>query len=246
MPLRGFLYFSSLYEAYLETHKLSIYGHSKVTIPTPHFIVFYNGTQKQPDEIELKLSDLFEQPPSFDEQPMLECRARVLNINLGHNQKLMENCRRLWEYSSFVARVNQNLSDGASLRQAIDEAIDYCVEQDILTDILTKSRSEVQKMILTEYDEKKVMKMFFRDGRQEGFEAGKNEGRISGRQEGELLKLIQLVRKKLSRQMTVCEIADMLEEDSAVITQIAEAIQRSPDKSDEDIYGEISETSKNE
>jgi hypothetical protein len=235
MPLRGFLYFSSLYEAYLETHKLNIYGHSRVTIPTPHFIVFYNGTQKQPDEIELKLSDLFEQPLRADEQPMLECRARVLNINLDHNQKLMQNCRRLWEYSVFVARVNQNISEGASLKQSIDEAIDYCIEQDILTDILTKSRSEVQKMLLTEYDEKKVMKMFFRDGRAEGLEAG----RKSGRKEGELLKLIQLARKMLKKQMTPAEIADMFDEDLNRIEQIAEAIQKSPKISDEEIYKNI-------
>jgi predicted transposase YdaD len=86
-------------------------------------------------------------------------------------------------------------------------------------------------MLLTEYDEKKVMKMFFRDGRAEGLEAG--------RAEGELMKLIHLVRKMLKKQMTPAEIADMFDEDLNRIEQISETIQKSPEISDEEIYRNI-------
>lgn len=48
MPLRGFLYFGSLYEKYLDTHGLTYHSKSLVKIPTPNYIVFYNGTDKRP------------------------------------------------------------------------------------------------------------------------------------------------------------------------------------------------------
>ena len=38
----------------------NIYGRRLVKIPTPHFVVFYNGEEEQPEVQELKLSDAFE------------------------------------------------------------------------------------------------------------------------------------------------------------------------------------------
>ena len=55
-------------------------------LPTPRYIVFYNGTQEEPDRIELRLSDSFIRK---EDEPCIECRALVLNINYGHNQELM-------------------------------------------------------------------------------------------------------------------------------------------------------------
>ena len=108
MPIRGLLYFARLYEAYIKKNKLDIYGHKMIDLPEPRYIVFYNGRSNQPDEKELKLSDAFH---SDNPNPVLECRARMININLGHNQELMEDCKRLWDYSYFIAEVNKLLTD---------------------------------------------------------------------------------------------------------------------------------------
>lgn len=67
----------------------------------------------------------------------------MLNINRGHNRDLMAKCRRLWEYSEFVAEVNGNLDGGMSLRSSVTKAMDTCISQDILADILRKNQSEV-------------------------------------------------------------------------------------------------------
>lgn len=42
-----------------------------------------------------------------DIEPCLECQVVMLNINYGHNQELMEKCRRLREYSKFVFIVRE-------------------------------------------------------------------------------------------------------------------------------------------
>lgn len=106
----------------------------------------------------------------------LECVCQVLNINRGHNRELMEKCRRLKEYSEFTSEIDDKINEGMSLSEAVGCAIDYCIEHDILKDILVRERAEVQKMLLTEYDEKKHFKMLLREGREEGIQEGREEG----------------------------------------------------------------------
>lgn len=58
MPIRGFLYFAHLYEKYIERHKLNIYGSKLLKLPTPQYIVFYNGAGMEKDEIKKERYDL--------------------------------------------------------------------------------------------------------------------------------------------------------------------------------------------
>ncbi len=179
MPVRGLSYFARLYESYISRNGLDIYGKTLVRLPRPQYIVFYNGRQNQPDELELKLSDAFEPETGNPEQetaaqPALECRVRVLNINPGHNEKLLQNCRRLLEYACFVETVNKNLDAGYRLEYALEQAIDDCIEKDILKDILIRSRSEVLHMLLTEYNAKKHLQHTFNEGLEQGRAEGRN------------------------------------------------------------------------
>ena len=164
MPIRGLLYFARLYEAYISTHKLNIYGHKLLPLPTPHYIVFYNGRESLPDRTTLKLSDAFIKNRDSDNFPSLECVATVLNINYGHNEATLKACKRLGDYSKFIQKVNEGLDNNLNLKDAIEFATSYCIENDILADILVKHRSEVMNMLLTEYDEKLHLKSVFEEG----------------------------------------------------------------------------------
>lgn len=168
MPIRGLIYFARLYEAYIKEMDYNVYGHKLVRLPTPQFIVFYNGRENQPDEQMLKLSDAFE--PEAQTEPMLECRARMLNINYGHNEKILDSCKRLHDYSYFIKEVNGWLDRGYELKEAVAAAINDCIEKNVLTDILLKCKSEVFNMLLTEYDEKTYTRHIRREGREEGRE----------------------------------------------------------------------------
>lgn len=139
----------------------------------------------------------------------------MLNINRGHNRELMEKCRRLWEYSEFVAEVNGNLERGMSLKEAAASAMDTCIRQNILTDILQKNQSEVFDMLLTEYDEKKHMKLLYR----EGYEKGEHTG---------FQNLLEMqVRRKLQRGKDAASIADELETEADIIEEIIRRIRNS-------------------
>ena len=170
MPLRGVFYFSRLYEGYVADNNLMIYHEKRVRLPKPKYIVFYNGTKNQPDSMELKLSDCFEN--TDNEAPCLECTATMLNINYGHNQELMKHCRRLEEYSIFVQCVREYIQSEPSVEDALEKAIDTCINQDVLADFLKKHRAEVTNMILTTYDKDLYEKTLKENAREEGLESG--------------------------------------------------------------------------
>ena len=186
MPLRGVFYFSRLYEGYVADNNLMIYHEKRVRLPKPKYIVFYNGTKNQPDSMELRLSDCFEN--TDNEAPCLECTVTMLNINYGHNQELMKHCRRLEEYSIFVQCVREYIQSESSVEDALEKAIDTCINQDVLADFLKKHRAEVTNMILTTYDkdlyEKTLKENAREEGREEGLMEGRARGRVEGREEG--------------------------------------------------------------
>ena len=177
LPLRGLLYFADLYRAHIEPVKRRLYSETPLLIPTPQYVVFYNGTKEQPERKELHLSDLFIQKGDF---PCLECTAVVLNINLGHNRELMEKCSTLKQYAQFVACVRDCVQKHKNYETGTEKAVDYCIENGILSELLLKNKSEVVNMILTEFDEE-----FLREeARDRGLAEGRAEGRTEGRAEG--------------------------------------------------------------
>ena len=149
-PLRGFFYFADLYKVKYFGKK--IYSTRLLKIPTPQYIVFYNGTTNMPDKKELRLSDAFQQPTT---QPDIEVVAHMLNINYGHNKELMERCQKLKEYAQFIDIIRHYLRENKqwSNEQAISKAIDDCIKNNILRDILQKERLRVMASILSEFDE---------------------------------------------------------------------------------------------
>lgn len=173
MPLRGFMYLGELYSKILNRNRARIYNKKLIKIPTPQYIVFYNGTTEYPECSKLRLSDAFINPTDNNE---FEFTATVYNINLGKNKELLDSCESLKGYSYFVEQVRIN-SLRMPLEQAVDEAVKDCIESDILRDVLSEERSAVMLEMLTTFDEKA-----YEEGlREEGFEKGRAEGRAEER-----------------------------------------------------------------
>lgn len=168
LPLRFLMCITDIYSAY--TKDMNIYGSKKVQIPLPSFVIFYNGVKSQPDRTEFLLSELFH--PTTD-QPALELKAVMLNINKWHNQELMNACHTLRDYSEYVARI-RTYSAEMPLTDAVEKAITECIHENILRDFLLKNRAEAKAMSIYEYDEEKTLRMF----REEGYEDGERNGKI--------------------------------------------------------------------
>lgn len=192
MPLRGFLYFAKMYESYLETHKLNRHQKSRISLPFPRYIVFYNGEKDVPEVFEMRLSDSFDKK---DEDPAVECIAKFININYGHNQELLNSCKRLHDYSYFVACVRDYLKQGNEQKTAVVKAVDECIEKGILEDVLLKHRAEVENMFLTTYDKKMHYEALREEGREMERANTERERQRAERAEAESAQL----RKEIAR-----------------------------------------------
>ena len=201
MPLRGLLYFAQQFEGLVSARREDLYGKRRIELPTPVYIVFYNGSDMHTDNVMLYLSDSF---TAGHGRGCIECTCEVLNINRGYNEALMDKCHRLWEYSELSSEIEGNIREGMSREEAVEAAIDTCIKKGILTDILLKEKAEVTHMLLTEYDEKRHLRNTFMEGKEEGREE----------------KLREQVQKKLSKGKSIPEIAEDLEEEVSVIEQI--------------------------
>ena len=90
MPMRGLLYFASVYNRHISSREINIYSSSPKEFPFPQHIVFYNRTKEEPDRKILKLSDLFRRPTGKKE-PCLEW------IPSGRIRREGKICRKQWK-----------------------------------------------------------------------------------------------------------------------------------------------------
>ena len=74
----------------LEQRNENILKYGLVKIPTPACIVLYNGMEKRPEVEILKLSNAFE---NQEVEPCLELFVKVLNINNGMNENVLNGCK---------------------------------------------------------------------------------------------------------------------------------------------------------
>ncbi|MGI6008495.1 MAG: hypothetical protein ACOX8E_13560 [Ruminococcus sp.] len=228
LPLRFLLYISDLYSDLVKDRNL--YGSRKVQIPPPRFLIFYNGEKEQPDVQVLKLSELFALP---EDHPALELEAVMLNINKGHNRKLMEACRSLRDYAEYTDRVRRYAKE-MELQKAVERAVAECIEEGILTEFLRKNRAEVIHVSIYEYDVEKHMRQEKEESWEEGHRQGLEEGHRTGLEEGHRIGLekgreeilVKQIKKKLEEGLTPEEIADMLEEEEETIKDLIERIKR--------------------
>lgn len=120
--------------------KKNVYGKTLIRIPTPHFVVFYNGVQTAPERYEMRLSDAFEKK---DECPQIELTCQFYNINAGYNKGLLDKCPTLRDYMYFVNLVRRyhEKNEFEDLHAAIECAIDQCIAENVLKQFLIKHRS---------------------------------------------------------------------------------------------------------
>ena len=226
----------------------TIYGRQLVKIPTPRFFVFYNGRDMQPERQVLKLSDAFMNP---EEDPALELKVVMLNINLGRNKELMEQCHTLLEYAQFVDRL-RTCEKSMGREEAVKHTVDACIREGILRDFLLKYREEAIEMCIFEYDEEETLRQLGQQSYEEGVAAGIEQGRTEGvtvgiergREEGRLVGeeqlLFRLICTKLKKGKKPEVIAEELEEDLPRVKAICEAAAAfAPEYDWRSVYEEI-------
>ena len=231
LPLRFLFSAADLYSGM--TRDANLYGTRKVQIPPPRFIVFYNGEGEQPDQRIMKLSDLY---TVAEEEHKLELEVLMLNINAGHNRKLLKACQTLGEYAEYTDRVRRYAKE-QPIEAAVERAITECIREGILKEFLEKNRREAMQVSIYEYDEERHIRQEREEAWEEGERIGREKGERVGREEGERVgwakgrkeSRLELIRKKLAKGKSVPEIAEALEEEEETIRELIAQMQGKTD-----------------
>jgi len=179
MPIRFLEYSARLYEQILSPRER--YSRRLKQIPTPEFYVFYNGEEKYPSKAELRLSDAFTVKSA---KPNLELLVKVININYNKDNKLLENCKPLQEYTLFVEAVRRHIR--FDRENGFKNAIKECIRNDILRDYLERKSREVMNMLIAEYDydtdiavqREESLRIGIQQGIQQGFSDGAHQNAL--------------------------------------------------------------------
>ena len=199
MPVRFLMYTGALYEMWIKMKGETdfIYSSTLYKIPTPEFVLFYNGTAKKPEKEILKLSAAFE--TARDENlGFIELEVPVYNINKGMNAELFSRSEKLRHYAEFIAKKREYLKLYGNYEEAVKRAVDYCIKNGILAEFLKEHGGRIVSILSTEFNLEDAQTVWRKEGRAEG----KVEGRVET-----IRELTELIRSGLSLEEALQRLA---------------------------------------
>ena len=87
--------------------------------------------EEEAAEKELRLSDAFLQPSPPGK---FEWTARMVNLNQGKNDELLQKCKPLADYMFLIQQIRERIEAGMVMEQAVDEAVVTGISQEEFVD----------------------------------------------------------------------------------------------------------------
>jgi hypothetical protein len=116
----------------------------------------------------MKLSEMYENPAvlGLPEKDFLslELVVKVININEGRNREIAERCKKLSEYSAFVAKARIFEKELGSREKAVREVVKYCEKHDILKEFIRLHGTEVLGMLYAEWNMDDALAVRYEEG----------------------------------------------------------------------------------
>lgn len=185
--LRIFLYLAATYKEYAEEHKLNLYGTAAVTIPRPELYVVYTGDREDVPDV-LYLSNLYEGDGSA------EVKVKVLRGN-GTGDIVDQ-------YVRFCKIADEERKKHGRTQRAIDETLRRCIEENVLAPFLATRQKEVAEIMVTLFDQEKVMEIhdyhIAEAARKDGILKGRAEGRVEGHAEGRIEGILNSIQSLMA------------------------------------------------
>ena len=210
MPFRFLEYIARIYEKI--TTKDEKFGRKLVKLPVPEFYVFYNGKDDYPVESVMKLSDAFMQLDDELKNQLenanypLEISVKVININVDKENPILKRCEALKEYSEFIEQVRFNIEN--AVPEPFTTAIKEAIKKGFLSDYLNRKSTEVQNMLLAEYDYDTDIAVQRKEAFDDGISIGRNEGISIGLSQGAREAKLETAKKFLAMGLSVEQVAD--------------------------------------
>ena len=217
MCLRDLIYITEVIKQMIQPKEL--YKEAPVKIPTPAFVMLYNGERHMPAYHEMKLSDAYMEQEG---ECSLQLIIRVYNINIDAGSELLEKSPTLKQYSMFVERVREYSKNKETLTERdMVEIMESCIENGILLEFLSKYGREAVGMMFRELTQEEAREMSRQDGYDLGIEKGIEQGRSEGFAEGEKIgekrgeasgraeREIEMARAMKEKQYSIDEISEL-------------------------------------
>lgn len=179
MPLRDLIYAADILAS--KFYDKSIYSSVQIKIPSPRFIVFYNGSKDFPEQYTYRLSDAYYKTPDGEapfREPFLELKVLVININGCYNEDIKRSCKTLSDYQTYVSLVRA-YSKTMPIEKAVSTAIQECIDSNVLREFLKKERAVVMSLSVFEFNKEREFKIVREDEREEGIRIGMERGIIA-------------------------------------------------------------------
>ncbi len=143
--IRALLYLAQTYQEYFEQRDVDLYHSKKVEMPIPELYVIFTGDRvKRPEEVTLS-NEFF-----CGREAALEVKVKMLYGDDGDNI--------IGQYVAFCKVFNEQRKRCGLSREAILETIQICKDRNVLKEYLENRESEVISIMMTLYDEEKIMR----------------------------------------------------------------------------------------
>jgi predicted transposase/invertase (TIGR01784 family) len=106
----------------------------------------------------------------------LEICVKVININVDKENPILNHCEALKEYSEFMEQVRFNVEN--EIPEALTVAIKQSIKQGFLSEYLSRKSTEVENMLLTEYDYDTDIAVQRQEAYEDGMEQGSQQAKI--------------------------------------------------------------------
>ena len=153
--IRALMYLMNTYQDYFSQHKIMLYGNGKASMPKPELYVIYTGDRgSHPDVLSLQ-EEFFS-----DTDCCIEAKVKVLYLGDGHDI--------INQYIGFCRVFNEQIALHGRTPEAAEEIIRICCDRNLLKEYLTERKREVERIMLTLFDQEYVWNLERENIRSEG------------------------------------------------------------------------------
>ena len=142
--IRVILYYAKTLKEYIDEKSIDLYTTRKASVPKPEFYVVYTGERKTKPKT-INLADEF-----FE--------GKETGIDVTVNMLYGETDDIIGEYVTFTKVYNEQCKIHGRTEQAVRETIRICKDKNVLKEYLESREKEVIDMMVTLFDEEKIMK----------------------------------------------------------------------------------------
>ena len=152
--VRALMYLTQTYHDYFEEQDADLYGSKKVHVPEPELYVIYTGERVSKPETISFSKEFF-----GGKECAIEVKVKV--IYDGKENDIIS------QYVTFTKVYNEQVKLYGRSKEAVTETIRICKDRDILREFLQSRQKEVISIMMTLFDEEKIMRTHIASERKE-------------------------------------------------------------------------------